>query len=215
MILPSDETPGKPEDSEPEDDFAWAAGSTPEEPPPAFADPYGTQGGVEHPAPAGWREELKRSVLEAMKEIAVIEDPSQDFDPPEPPDLFMFFGELAALRGEMRRGHKKLADGVQKLAVSPAGGAEPVDNAPALELAALYDVIITEGQAPSAAPLVEAALVRAGILMIPVQAGQPFDAACMTMAGGKNPAKPGKVKSVKRAGFTWRGRLLRPAVVEV
>ena len=72
MILPSDETPEKPGDSEPEDDFAWAAGAAPEGVPPAFADPYGS-GGVEHPAPPGWREDLKRSVLEALKDLSLLQ----------------------------------------------------------------------------------------------------------------------------------------------
>lgn len=214
MILPSDETPEKPGDSEPDDDFAWAAGAAPEGVPPAFADPYGP-GGVEHPAPPGWREDLKRSVLEALKDISIIEDPAQDFDPPEPPDLFMFFGELAALRNEMRRGQKKLADNVSKLAATGGGSPAAIDTAPAHELVALYDSIVAEGQVPSAAPLVEAALVRAGILRIPVQAGQVFDPAVMGSVSGKVPAKTAKVKSVQRAGFTWQGRLLRPALVEV
>ena len=217
MILPSDETPGTPgdPDPEPEDDFAWAAGASPEEVPPAFSDPYGPDGGVEHPAPPGWREDLKRSVMEAIKDLSVIEDPAEDFDPPEPPDLFMFFGELAALRSEVRRGHKKLADGVQRLTATSGGASGPADVAPAHELVALYDLIVTGGRAAEAAPLIESALVRAGIMAIPLQPGQPFDAATMSTADGKTPAKSAQVKSVQRPGFTWQGRLLRPALVEV
>ncbi len=214
MILPSDETPERRGDSEPDDDFAWAAGATPESVPPVFADPYGT-GGVEHPAPPGWREDLKRSVLEALKDISIIEDPNQDFDPPEPPDLFMFFGELAALRNEVRRGQKKLADGVSKLATAGGGNPAAVDTAPAHELVALYDSIVAEGQIPAAAALTEAALIRAGVIQIPAQTGGAFDPATMASVSGKVPAKSAKVKSVQRAGFTWRGRLLRPALVEV
>ena len=70
--------------------------------------------GIKAPAPPGWREELREELDECIDELAEIEDPSQDFDPPDPPDLFTFYGELAALRNELRRAFRRSAETAEK-----------------------------------------------------------------------------------------------------
>src|SRR6187397_802862 len=36
----------------------------------------------------GWREELVRELAEGLADLHEIEDPDEEYDPPEPPDLY-------------------------------------------------------------------------------------------------------------------------------
>ena len=90
MILPSDDDSRKDDDARSKDEgdekLPWEG----EPDPPGF---FGEEepddpaaGSVHNPAPPGWREDLKEDLADALSELKEIEDPAEDFDPPEPPD---------------------------------------------------------------------------------------------------------------------------------
>jgi hypothetical protein len=213
MILPSDEDSRKPGDAKPQ----GGSGEDPalpwdEDIPPGFSvgdddddedsDPYGDSPKVESPAPPGWREELKEALLEAIDDLREIEDPAEDFDPPEPPDLFTFYGELVAMRHEMRKNARRPAEPVRK--------AEPEGFPPAvMALVYLYDRIGSSSK--KVLPLLESALQQAGLRRIDTD-GAVFDAASM-VTDGAAPAPGAKVTRELEAGFVWNGLVLRPARV--
>lgn len=212
MILPSDDDSRKPGDGQtPGGGEEPSGGPMPWDSGPFFTDDdeedfEDSSGKIQSPAPPGWREELKLSLLEAIDDLREIEDPDEDFDPPEPPDLFAFYGELVALRHEMRRGSRRAVDSLQKLADTKAAGedARPL----ALALLALFDQAANHLEHRAA---VESAMISAGIQRIEIEAGKPFDATLMVAAGkGK---KSSVIAEELEAGFLWRGRVLRPARV--
>lgn len=152
----------------------------------------------------GWREELVRELAESLADLSEIEDPDEEYDPPEPPDLYTFFGELAALRNELRRGTRRAGDAVVKTAealdsvqvllktMAPgnkkpglptsAGGGRAWNVESCLSLVALHDLFQQScpGDAANASfgPLLKAA----GLTRIPT-VGKLFDPAGMTVAG--------------------------------
>jgi hypothetical protein len=155
----------------------------------------------------GWREELVRELVDSISDLREIEDPDDEYDPPEPPDLYTFFGELAALRNEMRRNGRRAGDAaartseafdnvqglLKNLAPSPAAGKEkagikggtsapwPVDTC--LALVALHDLLAKALTGSAAADASLGILLNAaGISRIAAAAGQAFDAATMTIA---------------------------------
>lgn len=221
MILPSDEDSRKSGDSgKPGDDA-----QIPWEPPASAYDAqeedgdeeeedgnFDNSGQVQSPAPPGWREELKAALFEAVDDLKEIEDPGQDFDPPEPPDLFTFYGELAAMRNELRRGAKKSADALRRLAEeNESAGTIPETARPAaLALVYLFDRFAETH--PKLLTVMGSAMQQAGLQRV-VTTGAVFDAATMVTDG--KVTSGAKVASELEAGFLWHGRLLRPARVEV
>lgn len=229
MILPSEDDSRKPGDADPPSgpggapEWPGTGGQGEAEEGPAYfgeaeedddAAPYGDGEQIEAPAPPGWREELKETLIEAVDDLRQIEDPGQDFDPPEPPDLFTFYGELAALKNDMRRGARRTAEALEKL----AGGKQEPDSAIAAQplamaLVYLYDRVASGGGDAKFLPLVESAMQQAGIERV-VTSGKAFDAATMVAESTSLPAG-GKVEREVEAGFLWCGQLLRPARVVV
>ena len=217
MILPSDEDSRKPGDSDPpdkdpDDVLPWDSGA--DDPPGFFGDeeddePGDTSGAVQSPAPPGWREDLKEDLDDAIAELKEIEDPSEDFDPPEPPDLFTFYGELVALRNEMRRASRKATEVFQQMG---AGKLKPEVSASGKALAEAlvhhFDVLqaAEKGLLPPLAPVMK----LAGLQRVKTK-GADFDPATMT-----TPQKAGagaKVAHELVSGWLWNGTLLRPAEV--
>jgi hypothetical protein len=214
MILPSEDDSRKPGDAKP----PGGSGEEPGAPmpwdadePPGFtdeeneedSDPYGDGQKVESPAPPGWREDLKEALLEAVDDLREIEDPAEDFDPPEPPDLFTFYGELLAMRNEMRRS-------LRNVAKTPA--AVP-DGMPAAAMALLYLHDRISAGEKKVLPVVESAMKQAGMKRIKT-VGAAFDESTM-VTDGEAPAKGAKVSRELEAGFIWNGQVLRPARVVV
>ncbi|HEX2750216.1 MAG TPA: nucleotide exchange factor GrpE [Verrucomicrobiales bacterium] len=222
MILPSDEDSRNPGDARPsggsgEDNPApmpWDADS-----PSGFddddeeesSDPYGDGQKVESPAPPGWREDLKEALLEAVDDLREIEDPAEDFDPPEPPDLFTFYGELVAMRNEMRRNARRQAEASRKADPGKAAEPDPDNTQPVLALIYLFDRIAAGEK--KVLPLLDSAMKQAGLQRIRTK-GAAFDAATM-VTDGAAPAADAKVSSELEAGFLWKGQVLRPARVAI
>ncbi|HWB04369.1 MAG TPA: nucleotide exchange factor GrpE [Verrucomicrobiales bacterium] len=213
MILPSEDDSRKPGDPKPpgssgdQPDAPWEEshmhGFSDEED-EEDADPYGDGQKVESPAPPGWREELKEALLEAVDDLREIEDPAEEFDPPEPPDLFTFYGELVAMRNELRRGMRRPPE--------KTGAADPDKTQPAvMALIYLHDRVAAGEK--KVASLLESAMQQAGLQRIKTEdAG--FDAATM-IADGPAPATGAKVRRELEAGFLWNGQVLRPARVVI
>jgi len=175
----------------------------------------------------GWRKDLYKDLLDSLRELEAIEDPDDEFAPPEPPDLFTFFGELAALRTELRHQGQRTNDNLNQLdkAIAPLVRAKP-GKAPApgpetpwpvptcLALVSAWDLLphATSSTAFEAtlAPLLKAA----GLTRIPT-VGLPFDAAVMTLAGTEKAGKKAANLVLREvsAGFLRDGALLRPASV--
>ena len=178
--------------------------------------------GIKAPAPPGWREELREELDECIDELAEIEDPSQDFDPPDPPDLFTFYGELAALRNELRRAFRRSAETAEKFGGALQSLAAHATDTPASLPVALALISMADriSDIPPNTPLssaLEAALTAAGISRVPT-AGLPFDPATMTMVGtapAPEGTAQGTVLSESSQGFRNRDGLLRPASVTV
>lgn len=155
----------------------------------------------------GWRQELVRELVDSISDLREIEDPDDEYDPPEPPDLYTFFGELAALRNEMRRSGRRAGDaaartseafdnvqGLLKTLVpstsakkekdkAKAAPAEPWPVETCLALVALHDLLTKTlpGSAASDASLT-LLLKTAGLSRVSTAKGQPFDPATMTIA---------------------------------
>ncbi|MES2707931.1 MAG: nucleotide exchange factor GrpE [Verrucomicrobiota bacterium] len=244
MILPSDGDPPprrKDDDDqvppqEPENEDWWEDdGDEDEVQEPGDGPPSAHDGTVlKSTAAPGWREDLVRELVESLSDLREIEDPDDEYDPPEPPDLYTFFGELAALRNEMRRSGRRAGDAVEKTAaafdsvqsllktLAPAAkktklpAAEPWPVETCLALVALHDVLMRTSPGNAAAASFEPLLKAAGMSRI-VTEGQPFDPATMTIeeveSGGKKSGQ--SVLRESGAGFLRAGVLLRPARVVV
>lgn len=155
----------------------------------------------------GWRQELMRELVDSISDLREIEDPDDEYDPPEPPDLYTFFGELAALRNEMRRSGRRAGDaaartseafdnvqGLLKTLVPSASAKKDKDKAksvPAepwpvetcLALVALHDLLTKTLPGSAAAEASLALLLKtAGLSRVFATEGQPFDPATMTIA---------------------------------
>ncbi len=242
--LPPDRNEGDSPSEEPDDTTAWwedgdddpdiNPGGLPEDG-DDVDDPNAPQ--LQSIAGPGWRNDLYKDLLESLRDIEAIEDPDDEFAPPEPPDLFTFFGELAALRQEMRHQGQRSNDGLNQLdktlapllrgtaSGKPGKGSVPGALAPAatwpmetcLALVSAWDLlpqaVSSTAFAASLQPLFEAAgLTRISTI------GQPFDPVLMTLAGTETAAKKSAKGTVLRetsAGFLRAGSLLRPAAVIV
>lgn len=205
MILPSDEDSRPPDGpGEPDDPPPW-----PVEPePPGFfgeeehADPSASAT-VHNPAPEGWREDLSEDLDDALDELKEIEDPAEDFDPPEPPDLFAFYGELVAMRNDFRRGAAALAQSLHPGAAGaelPRGGQEVV-----AALVKLHDDFSDTNKA--LVPLLAPAMKAAGLVRIKVKAGANFDPALMST---DDKVRPGcRIAREIYSGWYWNGLVIR------
>ena len=219
MILPSDEDSRKPNDpdppgKEPDDELPWEGG--PKDPPGFFGEEEDDEAGdgsgkVQSPAPPGWREELKEDLSDAIADLKEIEDPAEDFDPPEPPDLFTFYGELAALRNEMRRASRQNAEAFQQLTGGTPKLKAALTGKPLAEAVVnLFDHLeaMEKGLLPQLAPVMK----LAGLQRVKTK-GADFDPATMT-TGDTEPAGA-KVIRERMSGWLWNGEVLRPALVIV
>lgn len=180
----------------------------------------------------GWRKDLYNDLLDSLRELEAIEDPDDEFAPPEPPDLFTFFGELAALRNELRHQGQRSNDTLNQLekTLTPLlrskpgkttattggepGAATPWPVSSCLALISAWDLLPEATSAAAYEATFAPLLLAAGLSRIPT-VGLPFDPALMTMAGTeKGPAKAAhKVLRETSAGFLRDGILLRPAGV--
>lgn len=209
MILPSDEDSRNEDEArskdEGDDKLPWES----EPDPPGF---FGEEesddpptGSVHNPAPPGWRQDLKEDLADALTELKEIEDPAEDFDPPEPPDLFTFYGELVAMRNEMRNLGGAVAQAIPGVGGGlPNGGQEVV-----AALVRAWDDL--EEKAKEHLPLLAPAMKAAGLVRIKVKAGGVFDPASMTT---DDKARTGsKVAREVFSGWIWNGAVVRPAHV--
>lgn len=166
-------------------------------------------------AAPGWREDLMTELVDSVVDLREIEDPDDEYDPPEPPDLYTFFGELAALRNEMRRNGRRAGDAAARTAdafdsvqgllknLAPsaaakkekdkakAAPAEPWPVETCLALTALHDLLAKTptGSAAAADASLAILLTAASLTRVPAAAGQPFDAATMIIADVETEAK--------------------------
>ncbi|MDB6131847.1 MAG: nucleotide exchange factor GrpE [Verrucomicrobiales bacterium] len=261
MILPSDGDPpprrkdkdndGKVPPQEPQNEEWWEQDDADDEDPEDIDDMDEDDGDESGPDPEemppgpvlksvaapGWRENLVLELVESVADLHEIEDPDDEYDPPEPPDLYTFFGELAALRNELRRIGRRSDDSVVKTAealnsvqgllrtLSPVSkkakaSAEPWPVETCLALVSLHDLLMRispdSAAVAAAAASLDPLLKAAGMERI-VTEGRSFDPATMTIAGAEAGGR-GSGKSVIReaeAGFLRAGALLRPARVMV
>lgn len=173
-------------------------------------DPYGDASKVQSPAPPGWREELKDALVEAVDDLKEIEDPAEDFDPPEPPDLFTFYGELVAVRNELRRGARRSTEALQQLTAGSKSTASQSAQPAVMAMVYLWDRV--NGGETKLLPLLDSAMRQAGIQRVATRDAS-FDPATMVTDA---PVSAGaKVTRELEAGFLWNGLLLRPARVEL
>ena len=219
-----DQLPGEPHDDEDDEDFDETGifdvsddgPSIFDDPPPGMAAPGS---GIHAPAPPGWREELREELDECLDELAEIEDPSQDFDPPDAPDLYTFYGELAALRTELRRGFRRSAETADKLG-HVLGTLPSQDNLPrplALAIIAMADRMADAAPGEILTAALDGLLAAAGIERIPT-VGRKFNPAAMTMVASVPAPKgtrPGIVVAESVPGYRSPGGVLRPASVTV
>ena len=218
MILPSDEDSRKPREPDPpgmdpEDALPW----NDDDDPPGFFDddgedaPTDATNQVQSPAPPGWREDLKEDLDDAIAELKEIEDPSEDFDPPEPPDLFTFYGELVALRNEMRRASRKATEVFQQM--SP-GKPKPEVTASGKTLAKalvhFFDLL--QEMDNGLLSQLTSVMKLAGLQRVKTK-GADFDPATMTAPG--KPVAGAKVISEGISGWIWNGEVLRHAEVTI
>lgn len=226
MILPSDSDPppdrndGDDPSEEPDDPTNWWDDTDPE------ADDADDLDELDNTAPSlqsvagpGWRKDLYQDLMESLKDLEAIEDPDDEFAPPEPPDLYTFFGELAALRNELRHQGQRSNDQWNQLeksltpflrstakagkSASATAAAAPPDSpsaAPAgnaaswtpetrLALISLFDLLPRSASAAAFEKSFQPLFKAAGLERIPT-VGLPFDAARMTLAG-TSPDKSG------------------------
>jgi hypothetical protein len=205
MILPNEDNQAPGGDDDERDDvsdeldkvaafFAKAAGKLP---------PSASQE-ITHPAPLGWREDLQRELLTAVAEIEMIEDPDEDFDPPDPPDLAYVSMQLA-----------KLQHGVET-----ASARETKRRFTAAEL--MIDMHDQLGRASATDEvatlriLLKHALSALDIRVMSV-VGKTFDDEKMELAPtSPAPSKTSRVAKVLADGFTTNSKIvLRRAVVEL
>ena len=183
----------------------------------------------------GWRNDLYKDLIESLRDLEAIEDPDDEFAPPEPPDLYTFFGELAALRHEFRHDGLRTQQALAKLAQAlpaPSGsirrkgkrGPEETAAAPepwpletCLALVSAWD-LLPHASSPAAFEASFLPLFHAAGLTRILTFGKPFDPATMTMAGQEPAPKKSAAGTVLRettAGFLRAGLLLRPAAVVI
>ena len=147
--------------------------------------------GLQTVAGPGWREDLKADLLESLSDIAAIEDPEDAFAPAEPPDLFTFYGELAALRHELRAQGQRANDGLAQLGKSlapllrppsaekgskaaPPSSSWPLEHC--LALLSVWDLLLQTAAAAACEASLAPLLRAAGLARVPA-VGRPFDAA--------------------------------------
>ena len=210
MILPSDEDPREDGDARPPEESEEALPWAHEPEPPGF---FGEEeagiepaaGAVHNPAPPGWREDLREDLEDALAELKQIEDPAQDFDPPEPPDLFTFYGELVAMRNEMRAIGGAVSQLLPGQSQELPGGAQEI-------IAAVIDAWDhLESGAKEHLPVLAPVLKAAGLTHIKIKAGAAFDSATMTTT---DKARPGsRVAREVFSGWIWNGLVVRKALV--
>lgn len=245
--LPPDRNDGDEPSEEPDDAINWWEAENDDESDPDLAglpdeldavpddldDPNAPQ--LQSVAGPGWRNDLYKDLIESLRDLEAIEDPDDEFSPPEPPDLYTFFGELAALRQEFRHDGQRTQEALTKLVKfipgapgSPAPprraaktGAVPVGEAWPLEtclaLLSTWDLLPQATAAAAFESSLQPLLQAAGLTRIPT-AGKPFDPATMTLAGKEPAPKKTPAGAVLReisAGFLRAGVLLRPASVIV
>ncbi len=245
--LPPDRNDGDEPSEEPDDAINWWEAGDDDEQDPDLAglpdeldavpddldDPNAPQ--LQSVAGPGWRNDLYKDLIESLRDLEAIEDPDDEFSPPEPPDLYTFFGELAALRQEFRHDGQRTQEALTKLAkfipdapVSPApprrsgkSGTGPAAEAWPLEtclaLLSTWDLLPLATAAAAFESSLQPLLQAAGLTRIPT-AGKPFDPATMTLAGKEPAPKKSPAGAVLReisAGFLRAGVLLRPASVIV
>ena len=253
MILPSDSDPppdrndGDDPSEEPDDDTKWWAEGDDDEVDPDLNglpedldsvpndldDPNAPQ--LQSIAGPGWRNDLYKDLIESLRDLEAIEDPDDEFAPPEPPDLYTFFGELAALRHEFRHDGQRTQQALAKLTQSlpnaaPAGSirrksktgtqgqataAEPWSLENCLALISAFDLLPQASSPAAFESSIQQLLQAAGLTRIPT-VGNPFNPATMTRSGTA-PASPtsadGTVVEETAAGFLRAGTLFRPAAV--
>lgn len=209
MILPSDEDSRKPDDP---DDPPPPWHGEPE--PPGFFGEEDNAGAaqptVHHPAPEGWRDDLREDLNDALEELKEIEDPDEDFDPPEPPDLFAFYGELVAMRNDLRLAAASLSKGISPAPPDSQDHADTIKDA-MVALIRLHDDI--EQSDKSLLSLLKPLLNILELERIKVKAGAAFDPSSMTTDG--KPAKNGRVAREIYTGWKWKRLVVRPAHVEL
>lgn len=210
MILPSDEDSRKPDDPE-DPPPPWHG----EPEPPGFFGDDDAGGGpdqptVHHPAPEGWREDLREDIEDALAELKEIEDPAEDFDPPEPPDLFAFYGELMAMRNDLRLAAASLSKGMAPPPPDSQEHAVTIKDA-MIALIKLHDDL--EDSARPLLPLLKPLLKILELDRIKVKAGAAFDPA--TMTSDAKPSKSSRVAHEIYTGWLWKGMVVRPAHVEL
>lgn len=250
MILPSDSDPppdrndGDDPSEEPDDDTNWWAEGDDNEADPDLAglpddldsipddldDPNAPQ--LQSVAGPGWRNDLYKDLIESLRDLEAIEDPDDEFAPPEPPDLYTFFGELAALRHEFRHDGQRTQQALAKLAQSlpatippgstrrkakpgPEGRADPWPIGTCLAVISAWDLLPEATSILAYESSLQPLLQAAGLTRIPTL-GKPFDPATMTRAGSAPASSKiahGTVVEETSAGFLRAGILLRPAAV--
>lgn len=238
MILPSDSDPppdrndGDDPSEEPDDPTNWWDETDPDadaDGDDEFDDPEDLPPALQTVAGPGWRTDLYKDLLDSLKDLEAIEDPDDEFAPPEPPDLYTFFGELAALRNELRHQGQRANDQWNQLeksltplvkanakagkapASAPAPPASNSDHAGAAAAAAsawttetrlaLISLfdLLPKTASPAAFEAAFQPLLQAAGLERIPTVGLAFDAARMTLAGTAPAPATGSGKSAKSA----------------
>lgn len=207
-----------------------------------FEGAHFSEADIQSPAAPGWRSELRDELIAAINDLRDIEDPTQDFDPPDPPDLFTFFGEMAALRHELRRSARRSNEGIEATGDTlrrlthgvndivramghattggPAEGSRGVLEQAVIDLHDQVNAVVQSRSRTvdreALATTMDALLAATGITRIPIEPGDAVDAVKMKIvAREKGHGKKNTVLRVDRAGFMAGDRLLRPAQVVV
>ena len=243
MILPSDSDPpperkkggGPPKN--PDEDTSWWSDDSgdddddgDEQDPDADADPDDDDDLDDPNAPdlitiagPGWQKELYQDLVDCIADLKDIEDPDDDTVAPEPPDLYTFYGELAALRQEFRHDGERTQQALAKLTktlpnpqakVAPAAP-EPWPVETCLALISAFDLLPTALSPTAYAATFRPLFTAAGLTKIHA-IGKPFNSALMTRAGTAPATKkspPDTVLQEITPGFLRAKTLLRPATV--
>ena len=246
--LPPDRDDGDEASEEPDDATNWWEDADSEEDselaglpddldsiPDDLDDPNAPQ--LQSVAGPGWRNDLYKDLIESLRDLEAIEDPDDEFAPPEPPDLYTFFGELAALRHEFRDHGQRTQHAINKLVQALPSASTPADSvrrkrkpgpeaSPAAEawpletclaLISAWDLLPQASSSAAYGASLETLFSAASLKRIPTL-GIPFDPSTMTLAGTRPvPEKvtAGIVVEETSAGFFRAGALLRPARVVV
>jgi hypothetical protein len=209
MILPSDDDSRKDDDAAPanegDDKLPWEGDP---DPPGFFGEESADDpaaGTVHNPAPPGWREDLREDLADALAELKEIEDPAEDFDPPEPPDLYTFYSELVTMRNDLRT----IGSCLTQL-VPPEAAAGPADAQKVVAaLVKAWDDM--EETAKAHQPILTPVMKAAGLTRIKVKAGGSYDPAAMTTDDKLRSGS--KVAREIFSGWVWNGIVVRPAHV--